>query len=97
MSLTFKTEENQLICIFSGRMDTVSCTDVQNEVKEKVAENDGEVIFDMENVDYISSSFLRICVSAVAVAKDKFSMIKVTPNIKKVLMISGLADKLNLS
>jgi anti-anti-sigma factor len=97
MSILFTADDEQLVCSFSGRMDTVSCMEVKDELKEKVEKYEGKVVFDMEEVDYISSSFLRICVIAVnSVENDNFSIIKVSPNIKKVFMIAGLADKLSI-
>ena len=98
MPISFTTEDDKLVCAFSGRMDTVSCMEEKDEVKEKIGDHEGKVIFDMEQVDYISSSFLRICIESTnSAGNENFSIIKITPNIKKVFMISGLADKLNIT
>ena len=98
MSVLFTTENEQLNCVFSGRMDTVNCMEIKDEIKEKIESHEGKLVFDMGEVDYISSSFLRICVSAATtVGGDNFSMIKVISNIKKVFKIAGLEDKLNIS
>ncbi len=43
----------------------------------------------------ISSSFLRICARAAA-AVQNFSVVKTTPTIKRVFMIAGLAEKMNV-
>lgn len=97
MSITFISENEQLICSFSGRMDTVSCMEVKDELKKKVEEGSEKVVFDMGEVDYISSSFLRICAEvATTVKNENFSIINITPNIKKIFMIAGLADKLSI-
>lgn len=98
MAISFKTDNEELICIFSGRMDTVNCMKIKEDVKEKVESHSGKVIFDMEDVDYISSSFLRICAQvATTVKAENFSIVKITPLIKKVFMIAGLTNKLNIS
>jgi anti-anti-sigma factor len=98
MTISFKTENEELVCIFSGRMDTVNCMEVKKDVKEKVDNHNGKVIFDMEEVDYISSSFLRICAQvATTIKKENFSIVKIKPIIKKVFMIAGLTNKLNIS
>ena len=98
MAILFTTDDKQLFCKFAGRMDTTSCMEVKAEVKIKIAACDGEVVFDMSDVDYISSSFLRICAdAATTVGSENFSIIKVNANIKRVFMIAGLVDKLNIS
>ena len=98
MAISFKIENEALICIFSGRMDTINCMEIKEDVKEKVESHGGKVVFDMEEVDYISSSFLRICAAvATTVKNENFSIVKITPLIKKVFMIAGLTNKLDIS
>lgn len=98
MSITFNTENDQLNCIFSGRMDTVSCLEDKEELIKEIADYEGKLVFDMGEVDYISSSFLRICMEAAnKVQPENFSIIKITPNIKKVFKIAGLEGRLNIS
>jgi anti-anti-sigma factor len=98
MAILFTTDNKQLVCAFSGRMDTTSCMEVKAEVKTKIEAHKGKVVFDMSEVDYISSSFLRICAdAATTVGSEKFSIIKVNANIKRVFMIAGLVDKLNIT
>ncbi len=97
MPISFNKENDKLICAFSGRMDTVSCMEIKDEMKEKIEGYEGSVVFDMNEVDYISSSFLRICAQvSTNVSNENFSIINVTPNIKKVFMMAGLADKFNI-
>ncbi len=98
MAILFTTDNSQLVCAFSGRMDTVNCMEVKAEVITKIKEHAGKVVFDMSAVDYISSSFLRICAEVATMAgNEKFSIIKVNANIKRVFMIAGLVDKLNIT
>ena len=97
MAISFAIENENLICAFSGRMDTVSCLEVNDDVETRIEKHNGKIVFDLGEVDYISSSFLRICTGAViSVKSENFSIISITPNIKKVFMIAGLADKLNI-
>jgi anti-anti-sigma factor len=98
MAISFTTDNSQLVCAFSGRMDTLSCMKVKDKVKTKIEEHEGKVVFDMGQVDYISSSFLRLCANAATAAgNENFSIIKVNSIIKKVFMIAGFADKMNIS
>lgn len=81
---------------FLGRMDTVHCMEVEKKVIDSI-ESASKVVFDLDGVDYIASAFLRLCVNAIHhVNQENFSIVKVTPSVKKVFKIAGLAEKLNL-
>lgn len=56
------------------------------------------VIFDLNNVYYISSTFLRLCMSSARdIKKGNFSIINTDPEIMKVFKIAGLDGILNVS
>ena len=58
----------------------------------------GYVNFDIKDVEYIASSFIRICVStAKQLANKNFSIVNTIPMIKKVFKIAGLEKLLNVS
>ena len=81
---------------FFGRMDTVHCMEVEKKVVDSI-DSAGKVVFDLDGVDYIASAFLRLCVNAVHhVNQDNFSVVNLTPSVKKVFKIAGLAEILNL-
>ena len=87
---------------FAGRMDTLAVQKLSEILQVKFSageEASGEkYAFDLGEVDYISSSFIRICVSmAKQVGIGKFSIIHCQPFIKKTFKISGLDDILNVS
>ena len=103
----FNPEEKQLTCIFKGRMDTVVSSQLMAELDSKyisLSENEDKnallefsIIFDIKEVNFISSSFIRICVAAKKRVKDgKFSIINSDPFIKKTFKIAGLDDILNV-
>ncbi len=92
-----KHPDGKIICKFIGRMDTTKCTDAEKEVMGKIDGADN-VIFDLDGVEYIASSFLRLCGKAShKVSTGKFSIVNVTPAVKKVFKIAGLAERLNLN
>jgi len=87
-----------LVCNFSGRMDTASCSECENELFEKVTELKAPVIFDMQEVDYVSSAFLRICLKLLkTVGTESFSLVNVHPNVKKVFKIAGFDRQITIS
>lgn len=96
MNENYSIENGKLVYKFSGRMDTTRCMDAEKSV---VAALNGvtEVIFDLDGVDYIASSFLRLCGKASHKVKPGcFSIINAAPSVKKVFKIAGLAERLNL-
>jgi anti-anti-sigma factor len=57
-----------------------------------------KIIFDLEGVDFVASSFLRLSlIAAKGVTKGNFSIINTDPLVFKVYKISGLASLLNVS
>jgi anti-sigma B factor antagonist len=89
-----KTEiiNEQVICYPEGRLDTLVALEMEKEV-DGVTDKEKKLIFDFEKVDYISSSFLRICLKKVKeLGKENFSIINPSPDIKKVFKIAGLEN-----
>ncbi len=83
--------DETLVIALQGRMDTIACMAAEADVLNKVRSARGPVVFDMKAVDYVSSTFLRICVTAAQVAgTDKFALTHVHPEIKKVFKIANL-------
>lgn len=80
---------------FPGRLDTLTCQKLEPEILESVENSDLPIIFDMTGVDFIASSFLRICLRMVKEHSGRaFSVANVTPQVKKVFMIAGLQNLL---
>ena len=99
------THSNTLSCQFIGRLDTNNTSKIAESVEEKIKDHTGDnqnatpkVVFDIEQVDYIASAFIRICIKAVQkTGKTNFSIINATPMIKKTFKIAGLDEELNVS
>jgi len=101
------TNDKVLTCFFTGKLDTIKSTEVADEVYGKInalkTDNDTDalpgdkVVFDMSGVDYIASSFIRICVNASKlVQKGNFSLVNCDPFLKKTFKIAGLDSILNV-
>ena len=86
----------EVICYPEGRLDTTVALEMEKEVA-KVTDKTKKLVFDFEKVDYISSSFLRICLKKVKeLGKDKFNIVNPSPDIKKVFKIAGLENLINI-
>lgn len=88
-------KDNTLTFKFDQRMDTFKSQEIESELNAWVKETNGKVIFDLENVLYISSYFLRICLNTMkAVGKERFTIKNVRSDIQKAFTIAGFDKQL---
>jgi len=93
-----KTLEGQSLVIkLSGRLDTITAPQLEEEVK---ADIDGvtELVFDCEALEYISSAGLRVLLSAQKTMNDKGSMVvrNVSDEIQEIFDVTGFSDILTI-
>lgn len=92
--VVYSLDGDRLICAFSGQMDTLTTASLTSEVTARAAEAPGPVAFDLAEVEYVSSAFLRLCLQ---VGRQKgagqLSLVHVRPQVLKVLKIAGF-DKI---
>jgi anti-anti-sigma factor len=89
--------EDSLVFYFEGELNTLKCLKIENNVMAEIKEHNGKVVFDMEKVNYIASSFIRLCGSAAyVVGGDNISLINLKKEIKKLLKKVGLASALKV-
>jgi anti-anti-sigma factor len=102
-----KPPDHQLICRFPSRIDTVASATISEEMAnqlesmkepgETVLAASESIVFDLQDVTYISSSFIRICIStAKQTSKGNYSIIHCDPFIKKTFKIAGLDELLKV-
>ncbi len=107
LTFDYNAAEKVLTCHFTGRLDAntsvILCDEMCGKIHTMKGVDDPEVllddsiIFDMTGVNYIASSFIRICVNAAKqVRKGNFSIINCDPFLKKTFKIAGLDDILNV-
>ena len=77
MKTTFKTEDNNYVMFLEGRLDTAASSQTE---KDMHALNDCEghdIILDCSELEYVSSSGLRIFLNVLKNAKSKGSTVYV--------------------
>ena len=102
--LTFhnNTDEKVITLTFTGRMDFLAVAKlieiIEAEPVMKDWKPENKIVFDLSEVDYIASSFIRICVShAKQAGPGRFSIVNCQPFVKKTFKISGLDEILNIT
>ena len=92
----YKQETDKLICVFKGRMDTITAMKLESDLDLAVRSAKKPVVFDLAGVDYVSSSFMRLCLSvARVVGNGNFSIIHATDFIKNIMRVAGLESFLS--
>ena len=86
-------EENDgLRAIFEGRLDTPAAVKAQQEVEPLIENADKEIVFDCTNLEYISSSGLRLFLTIrkeASVKGGKVIIENINDEIRKVFMMTG--------
>jgi anti-anti-sigma factor len=94
--LEYKNETDKLICVFKGRMDTITSMKLENDLDVATRSAKKSVVFDLAGVDYVSSSFIRLCLAAAkVVGNGNFSVVNATDFIKNIMRTAGLESFLS--
>jgi anti-anti-sigma factor len=108
VTVYYNKSENEVVFSFEGRMDTVTSLQAGETINDKLAGFTGSdnsdattgvnVVFDLKEVNFIASSFIRICMNRVKLTgSGNFCIINCDPAIKKTFKIAGLDELLKIS
>lgn len=92
MTTTIKENGNQLIASFNGRLDTAAAVPATEAVKPLMEAANREIILDCSQLEYISSSGLRIFLSIrkeAAAHGSKVIVKNINSDIRQVFMMTG--------
>jgi anti-anti-sigma factor len=92
--LDYHAATNTYLRCFEGKLTSALCADlataVAADVKTILAEHpDAKLVFDLAQVEYVVSAFLRMCLwSAKQLPKGRFAIINCRPEVKKIFSIA---------
>ena len=92
MKTTIVENGNQVVALFTGRLDTAAAVQTAEEVKPLMQVADGEIILDCTGLEYISSSGLRIFLSIrkeAAAHGSKVIVRNINADIRQVFVMTG--------
>jgi anti-anti-sigma factor len=92
MTTTIQENGNQLVALFSGRLDTAAAIPTAEAVKPLMEAENKELILDCSALEYISSSGLRIFLSIrkeAATHGSKVIVRSINADIRQVFMMTG--------
>jgi anti-anti-sigma factor len=94
---TTDTLDGQLHVSFHGRLDTANSAAVHDPLIALVNASDQPIVFDLSDVTFIASAFLRLCImSAQKAGKENFRIAQATPAVRHVFGIAGLDRHLRM-
>ena len=104
--INFKTsnDDKELICALGGRLGADRCEIIREKTEAEImnfsSEQDGAVeilTLDLKEVQFIASSFIRLCITfAKSIGKKNFRIVNTSPLIKRTFKVAGLEDELNV-
>lgn len=95
MKTTFKEENGDLIMQFEGRLDTAAAPQTEREVQVLNDCMGHNIILDCTNLEYISSSGLRIFLGILKNAKPKGSHVYISglnDDLRQVFAMTGFTN-----
>lgn len=98
MSLNIESKnENGVTVVLSGRLDTITAPQLEEELNTIIPETE-TLVFDFENLEYISSAGLRLLLSAQKEMSKKGGMklIHVNEEVQEVFDITGFNELLTV-
>lgn len=97
MEITKNREGGKLTLALDGRLDTITSQQLEKELRTSI---DGvtELIFDFENLSYITSAGLRVVSVAQKVMNRQGHMkiVHTQPDVMEVFDVTGLSDLLDI-
>jgi len=90
--IEIKEQEGKFVATFNGRLDTPAAIKAQQEISPLLENADKEIILDCTNLEYISSSGLRLFLSLRKETANKGGKViieNINADIKKVFMMTG--------
>ena len=87
-----KREDGVLTIVLPERIDTLNAAEAEAEIEKIRAEGDEEkIIFDAENLNYISSAGLRVIIKVVKQGKN-VTVKNVSPEVYDIFSVSGFTN-----
>lgn len=99
MEILERKKGNVSIISLSGRLDAYSANDLEEKLNAMIDEAQVRMIVSLENLEYISSSGLRVLLAALKNVRKQQGDIKLSclqPYIKEVFDIAGFSQLFNI-
>jgi anti-anti-sigma factor len=90
--MKIEEQDGQLVCTLNGHFDTLQSQELEEALKARLKPSQA-VVFEMHEVSYVCSGFLRVCVLVAKTAgAAQFKLRGLTPPIRRVFKMAGMSD-----
>ncbi len=100
MNLNIKRVDNVVVVYLAGRLDVHLSAEIEKEINKIIQnESDMHLLMNLQNVEYMSSSGLRIFVSTMRILKEQKRMLKLcnmNNAVKKIFEVVELMDMFDI-
>lgn len=99
MEIQVTKGNDTLTLLLTGKLDTTTSTQLEESFNKNYSDEISNVILDMKNLEYISSSGLRVILliqKKLSVQKGKLTIKNICETVKDVFEITGFSDFLNI-
>lgn len=97
LNIEKKTNGNEVTLVLNGRLDTTTAPSLEEEVKASVSGAE-KLVFDLKELQYISSAGLRVLLSAQKTMNKQGSMLvkNVSDDVNEIFEVTGFSDILTI-
>ena len=99
MEPTTRKEKGSVIVSVKGRIDAVTCSDIEKYLSEAVAGDEKFLVLNLNEVDYISSAGLRsilVIARKLKAQQGEFVLAGLQQQVKRVIEMSGFGSFLRI-
>lgn len=99
MNISKTQTGNSITLVISGRLDSITCVQLSNEIDSINTTGNFNFVFDFETLDYISSAGLRVILTTQKHAnanKTKLEIRNITDSVREVFDMTGLLPILTI-
>lgn len=99
MKLKEVKNEKAVVIEIDGRLDTTNFGQLEKKIMQNIEDGNISIVVDCSNMDYVSSSGLRIFLMAlkkINAAKGKFVLCGLQESIREIFEISGFTSIFNI-
>ncbi|SEF78164.1 anti-sigma B factor antagonist [Eubacterium ruminantium] len=97
MRFTMDKKDKELTVTVEGRLDTLSSPELEEKLEDEI-EGIEKLIFDFNDLEYISSAGLRVLLTAMQIMDEQGTMVvrNVREDVMSVFELTGFADDMNI-
>ena len=86
-------EGNKVRIQFSGQLTFAACEAIDGEVDAALLKKPETVVFDLAEVTFIGSIFIRLCLKTFKkMGREHFCIVNVSPAVQRIFVMAGLDE-----